>query len=241
MATKTNGHVSSFRPGWRLTICTAVSAIILLVLGTWQLQRLGWKTALIQQIEDGLEKPAEQLLPNFDPQAITPFERIEIELSFDREAVWFLGTEVRSGEIGTTLLMGARDSEQRRWITELGWIPERRISNLAVEERQMPAAAHVTAVPRTPSQTNFATPQPDDETDRIYAEDSLIEGDFQSLILVIESGAPALASLGSDLVPPEVRPALRNNHLGYAITWYGLCAALIGVYFAFGRARAKAR
>jgi cytochrome oxidase assembly protein ShyY1 len=29
-----------------------------------------------------------------------------------------------------------------------------------------------------------------------------------------------------------VAPSFTNNHLGYAITWYGLVAALAGVYIA---------
>ncbi len=35
---------------------------------------------------------------------------------------------------------------------------------------------------------------------------------------------------------PHVEPVsveYRNNHLGYAVTWYGLAASLIAVYTAF--------
>ena len=39
--------------------------------------------------------------------------------------------------------------------------------------------------------------------------------------------------------PAPARPVLTNNHLGYAITWYGLFAALVGVYVAYGRVRAR--
>ncbi len=32
--------------------------------------------------------------------------------------------------------------------------------------------------------------------------------------------------------PEPLPPAIPNNHLGYAITWFGLAAALAGVYLA---------
>ncbi len=34
------------------------------------------------------------------------------------------------------------------------------------------------------------------------------------------------------LVPPPIPANIANNHLGYAITWYGLAGALMGVYAA---------
>ena len=35
-------------------------------------------------------------------------------------------------------------------------------------------------------------------------------------------------------IAAEARIDLPNSHLGYAITWYGLCLALVGVYIAYG-------
>jgi surfeit locus 1 family protein len=41
--------------------------------------------------------------------------------------------------------------------------------------------------------------------------------------------------------PAQTLPRPRNNHLGYAITWYGLALSLIGVFAAFAwRNRKKA-
>ena len=37
----------------------------------------------------------------------------------------------------------------------------------------------------------------------------------------------------------KVTPSLPNNHLGYAITWYGLALVLIGVFGFWLRARVR--
>ena len=50
---------ASWRAAPWLTGCTAVALLILLALGTWQLQRLQWKQTLIADMEAGLaEEPA---------------------------------------------------------------------------------------------------------------------------------------------------------------------------------------
>ena len=37
----------------------------------------------------------------------------------------------------------------------------------------------------------------------------------------------------------ETRLEFRNQHLGYALTWYGLAGALVVVYLAFHRAQGR--
>jgi surfeit locus 1 family protein len=52
----------------------------------------------------------------------------------------------------------------------------------------------------------------------------------------------ALVALGPGgaLPDPDRRmPRPANNHLGYAITWYGLAAALAGVFAVWARRRLK--
>jgi surfeit locus 1 family protein len=54
-------------------------------------------------------------------------------------------------------------------------------------------------------------------------------------MLMLESPAPA-----SGAPRPVALPAnIPNNHLGYAITWFGLAAALAGVYLASLRRKKK--
>ncbi len=39
--------------------------------------------------------------------------------------------------------------------------------------------------------------------------------------------------------PNETKLTFVNNHLGYALTWYGLAATLIGVFSAFAWQRLR--
>ena len=40
------------------------------------------------------------------------------------------------------------------------------------------------------------------------------------------------AAKGVDPIPAPVPVDIPNNHLSYALTWFGLAAALLGVYLA---------
>jgi surfeit locus 1 family protein len=55
------------------------------------------------------------------------------------------------------------------------------------------------------------------------------------LVLHLVQGSPGTEGL--TVAPPKAE--LRNNHLGYAITWFGLAAALVAVTAVFLRQRAN--
>ena len=62
---------------------------------------------------------------------------------------------------------------------------------------------------------------------------------LELLPVVIE--ADASASPGELPIGGQTQIELPNNHLQYAITWYGLAAALVAVYVAFGVQRQEER
>ena len=53
--------------------------------------------------------------------------------------------------------------------------------------------------------------------------------------------AAALRGPGKLTLPigAKTETNLRNSHLGYAITWYGIACALVGVYAAFHHQRGR--
>ena len=50
----------------------------------------------------------------------------------------------------------------------------------------------------------------------------------------VMNASPSEAAMSFFMSPP---PAFSNNHLGYAITWFGLALGLVGVYVAMLRLR----
>ena len=104
-------------------------------------------------------------------------------------------------------------------------------------------ATVVSGVVRSPESGNWLTPSADLEKRvffsrdpvRIAAATGLPE---QPLGFFVDLDASYTPSTGLPQAG-ETRTVFPNSHLGYAVTWYGLAAALVGVFgvFAWGRLR----
>jgi surfeit locus 1 family protein len=84
------------------------------VLGTWQVQRLGWKTDLIARFEDRLVREPLPLPPRVDPDAIHDFDfrRVLARGRFRHDQEMLIGPRMRDGEDGYMVVTPLeRDSE----------------------------------------------------------------------------------------------------------------------------------
>lgn len=241
MASAPTGMLEGFRPGWPLTVLTAAGLTVLLGLGTWQIQRLQWKTALIAEIEAGLDAPPLLLDGGGNPKAYQP---VLLTGSIDAGNVLFQGSYARKNLPGTLLLQVFESRDGRHWLLERGWIPEDAIGAARKGVFAISGEQEIEAVARPPKARGPFTPEDNLQTGRLYAEDIETLAGFlglplEPLVLVQKSSLPSPQGWDGlpQLNPP--RADLPNNHLGYVVTWYGLAAALLGVFLAFGRARAQ--
>ncbi len=232
-----------FRPGWPLTLTTIVAFAILMVLGTWQVQRLEWKLDLISRTEAGLAA-APVPLPA-DPAAMQELDlrpvTAEGELLNDRAFAY--GTSQRGGQPGARLMVPLERGEGAPVLVDMGWVPEPVESALA--QLQDPGPVAVSGILRTDHLASRPPFRPENRpTERRWYW-------LDTAALATALDVPALAPVtlvrspaAAETTPPIAdRPVLTltNNHLGYAITWYGLGAALVAVYLAFGFARGPDR
>lgn len=229
-----------FRPGIPLTLLTIAGFAVLLALGTWQLQRLQWKTALIAEISEGLQADATPI----GAEDLAPFRPVVAQGRLRSEPVLFQGSYARASQPGVMLTSVFETEDGRQWLVERGWIPESATEDARAGFFGVDGKLAIEAITRPLKRVGPFTPASDFASNRIYAEDrdelnSALGLDLEPLVLVLTSDLPAGPPWDGlpRLSPPE--PDLPNNHLGYVVTWYGLAAALLGVYIAFGLARAK--
>ncbi|KAI1272689.1 SURF1 family protein [Xylaria sp. FL0933] len=83
-------------------IILALIPLTALVLGTWQVQRLGWKSDLIARFEDRLVQPPLPLPPRVDPEAIHDFDfrRVVARGRYRHDQEMLIGPRMRDGESG---------------------------------------------------------------------------------------------------------------------------------------------
>ncbi|ONG53099.1 hypothetical protein BKE38_13580 [Pseudoroseomonas deserti] len=207
--------------------------VILLGLGTWQWQRLQWKTALLAELASAEAGPARPL----DDAAPTPWTKVFADGRFrhDREAL--LGLEVRGGVLGAQLLTPLERDGAPPLLVLRGWVPLEGVLPIDRPDGTVRIEGYV---------------RPGEQADSFAARDDLGKKRFYTMdpaVIGPAIGAPGLApfalvALGAPQrgvlpMPAASLPRPANNHLGYVITWYGLALAELGVFITFARRRLK--
>jgi surfeit locus 1 family protein len=234
------------------SLFVAAALAILLALGTWQVERLKWKEALIATLEERLAAAPVALPPPRDWGKLDAgrdeFLRIAFggEFQNDKEAlVYTTGSSMRSDTSGPGywVLTPIRLADGRTVIVNRGFVPEGRQDPASRRDGLVSGNIDVVGVLRWPEQPGPFTPAGEPARNLWFGRDSTAIAAAKGLV----DAAPFYVEMESP-VPPgglphpaPVRPTLPNSHLGYAITWFGLAAMLVGVYGAWlvGRWRGR--
>lgn len=208
--------------------------VILCGLGFWQVQRLQWKTALLGRI-DAAERSAGV------PLSGTPaaFQKVRASGRLLPEIARY-GVEVRDtagGEVLGSRVVGILErAAGLPVVTVLGWLPD--------GVAYVPPSGQVTIAgyARAPVRPGWFTPANDPVARRFYA----LNPDVIGAALGVARVAPfTLVAMGARLgpaapVPDTAMPRPPNDHLQYAITWFGLAAVLVVIFGAYLRKTVRA-
>jgi surfeit locus 1 family protein len=216
--------------------------VILLGLGTWQIERKAWKEALIATLDRRLNEAPITLPPSTEWAGMTPdnseFTRVRVRLEFLKDSdalVYTSGSALRDDAKGTgyfvfspALLPGGQQVVVNR-----GFVPS----------RAYPAEAgpqDIVGSIRWPERPSSFVSDHDKAGDIWMVRDPSAMAKFKGWGTVapfyIEQEAPVPP--GGLPHPAPLKVQLRNDHLSYAITWYGLAAVLV-VMFAIWTARRR--
>lgn len=233
-----------FRPRLWPTLATLIGFVVLLALGTWQLQRLMWKQSLIADREAALALPAVPLpVDDHDWQA-WEFRKVAVTGTFDHEAEQLFGFQARGGRPGHHVLTPLVRAEGPAVLIDRGWVPLDQVHPAARRAGQLDGEVTVEGIARyrADDRPGWLTPahEPGGLTWYWYDLETLGRATGQDLLPVVVE-ADATANPGGLPVGGQTRIELPNRHLQYVVTWYGLALTLIGVYLAFSIKRQTRR
>jgi surfeit locus 1 family protein len=241
-----------------LGIFTLLILTLLIGLGVWQLQRRTEKHALIAALSERLAAAPEDLPPVAQWSALTPaqdeFRRVRFSAIYESRPdamVYSSGSAIRddiSGP-GTWAFMPARLPQGESVVVNTGFV-QNTMQDRAQEDRAVTplvtgAPVMLTGYIRFPESAGALTPSEN------LAKRLWFARDHRSMAQTLgwaEDGrqiAPFYIDLESPVPPsgvPKPGPLsvnLKDDHLQYAITWFGLAAAVMIAFLVwlFGRWR----
>jgi surfeit locus 1 family protein len=241
-----------FRPRLIPTLIALPLLLTLLGLGTWQMERREWKTALLADMAARLAMPPAalvDLLPlgpaaNYRPVYAVGVYRHDLEM--------LLQARTHEGRIGAQVVTplqlienrSAQDAASGARITvenvlvNRGWVPLEARDPESRPDSLLQGEVVVTGILRWPADPGLFTPKNDPAGRMWYWPE------VPAMAQAADLGqmAPALIELGRSSTIPDALPSatlpiggqtiisLSNNHLQYALTWYALAAALLATY-----------
>ncbi|KAI1157693.1 SURF1 family-domain-containing protein [Nemania serpens] len=221
-------------------IILALIPLTAFVLGTWQVQRLSWKTDLMARCEDRLVQPPLPLPPRVDADAIRDFDyrRVVARGRYRHDQEMLVGPRMRDGEDGfmvITPLEREADPRGRGTTTVLvnrGWVSRKLRSRRDRMEGLPMGEVVVEGLLRQPWKKNMFTPENRPDKGEFYFPDvaqmaGLVGSQAVWVEQTMEPGLMQTLEMTSKGIPIG-RPAevnLRNNHAQYIFTWYGLALA----------------
>jgi surfeit locus 1 family protein len=218
---------------WPVLLATAIGFAILVTLGVWQVQRLTWKEGLLAQLAAnagappiGLAEVAARAADGKDME----FVRVEFDATYAHDATMKMIATYDRGQ-GWTIITPAATPDGFAVIVDRGRIPAERLESFDKPEGPVKVDGVIRTYPRGKA---YFDPENDPKANLWYWWDvpamqaagglSAEAKPFPYVVQLLPSAAAADFPR-----PQEPQANLANNHLGYAITWFGLAATLLGV------------
>ena len=230
-------------------IFTLVAVATLVALGTWQLERKSWKEGLIADLQDKLSAapvalPPRERWPQLSAEK-DEFRRVTFpaEVLGQEALVYTSGSAIRPDVLGPGywVLSPARLTDGSLVVVNRGFVPEGRQEPSTRREGQSRGAGEIAGAMRWPEPRGLFTPSDAPGKNLWFVRDpaavAAAKGWGTVAPFYIDQEAPA-APGGLPKVGP-LKPSLPNNHLQYAVTWYGLSLVVLisGIVFVRSRRR----
>jgi surfeit locus 1 family protein len=220
-----------------------VASVTFIGLGTWQIQRKAWKEGLIETLERRLSVAPTDLPPREQWARLDPTEdefrhvKFPAALFSGSEALVYAGGSALRSDVsgpGYWVFAPARLVAGGTVVVNRGFVPEGRQKEVVRSVDKMTGVVDMVGVMRWPQSRGAFSPNDEPGRNLWFVRDPVAIasakgwGEIAPFFIELESPQPAggLPRAGT------LNVNLRNEHLQYAITWYGL-AAVVVVMFAF--------
>lgn len=246
--------MSAFRRGLFLpSLVTLIAFAVLIALGTWQLQRKAWKEELIGTLTQRFAAAPVDLPPPAQWTSLRQdrdeFTRVKFRAEYlpGKEAlVWATGSGLRDDVKGPGVFVftPARLAAGETVAVNRGYVADQQPTGATKRPAPASGPVEITGILRWPEPKGWELTAAYDKGAQLWfvRDQRAMAQEYgwrhvAPFYIERESQTPA------DGLPPPgpLKPNLPNNHLQYAVTWYGLALVLLAVFGFWVRSRRSSR
>jgi surfeit locus 1 family protein len=170
------------------------------------------------------------------------YRHVRVTGRFRHEAELYLFARGPLGAVGVDIVTPLVQENGQTVLIDRGFVPDALRDPKTREAGQAEGQVSVTGVLRLPQKPGMFTPAPDPRTKLWFVKD--VPSMAASLGLSVPAiliEADATPNPGGWPLGGRTQTDIPNDHLQYAMTWFGLALALFAVYLLYHRGRGRLR
>ena len=227
-----------FRPMLWPTVVSIFVFIMLMSFGTWQIKRLFWKEALIDRYMSQSQSNPIKLPLELKRSDVKEFKSVEVKGSFSHKDEIYINGKTFEGNAGFHVITPFKLTDNSFILINRGWVSEGYRDPLKRQFSLIKGEILIKGILRFPQEKGYFVPENDGKRGFWF---TIIPSQIFTFLNIVAK--PVINNYyidalrkGSKLTLPigvTGKPKLRNQHLSYAVTWYGLALALLFVYLSY--------
>ena len=194
--------------------------VVLCSLGTWQLQRLEWKTAILTNIEQRISADPTELIPPLI-QEKDQYRSVVLTGDIQAQEIHVL-TSLKNIGPGFLIISPLELPDGKLIMVDRGFVPEKEKNLIRSIGR-----AKIIGNLLWPNEIDSFIPAPNMQKNIWFGRDLTKMAEYlgtDPILVVVRNMDP----VGKPL-PQRVGVQLSNNHLNYSITWFSLACVWFGM------------
>ncbi len=221
--------IDFIQPKLNTTILALIGLVILCYLGQWQLERLAWKTELLNKIAAQTAKPTAPLPNKVTNTSTSDWEYRDVTVAgeFLHEKEFYMQPRSLNNTLGGHIVTPFRRASGDIVLINRGWVAKGKTEDIARPMGIIQISAHVKKMPKK----SFFMPENSPMKNEWYwTEKAKIEKHLDKKIMPLILYQNANEDKNYRPQAGQIRLDYPNNHLGYALFWFSLGLALIAMY-----------
>jgi surfeit locus 1 family protein len=209
-----------------------------ITLGSWQVERLKWKQGIITALAEANAKTPLTALPKDEAELATlQFRKIRLSGTWRSDLEFHIAPRYFKNQFGYHVITPLKLADDRVVMVNRGWIPGKKKDLNARPESRAKGLTTINGIVRIGAERNYFSPVNQPEKNIWFGRD--VEKMAQSASL--NNTIPAMVDVvgTQDVtqlpVPSDGTIRLKNDHLSYIITWFGIALGILVIFVVYHR------